>query len=339
MKSANFYTTGEGMTTLMRDLWDSNLVYAAFNCIDVPHDISLNICTGKSKLEGNTKADGQLTLSEDNACVCFTIEEQVKELEGNFIYFTDLNSALKRQMDILSSFMSAEGAEYRCGGFSRLNRPTSQYVKDRDSYNNNSYRINNALKSLGVLYPFVGKTLEDLPIDKLGGIYSSVEIEKISSTRRINEEMRKFRAEERSRKKFEKPKKQPQKNSKTLRPKPIKLPKIMPTGWLSPAGDYYCCDYHEHSLLADALEEYKIISTKGDDPGTWLENEGWIMIRYGNFIYSHRRNLKPTRKQIEVMIDHWSANPEDKCRYCYEYFDSVEDVIEYIDDKDNYNDT
>ena len=88
--TVSFWTTGEGLTNIIRDMWSSNLVNQALMiCTDGGIDAAqgIDLCTGKLKLEGDTReGDHTLRVVPDDTPTYFTVEKQIEQLEEKLGY-------------------------------------------------------------------------------------------------------------------------------------------------------------------------------------------------------------------------------------------------------------
>jgi hypothetical protein len=78
------------------------------------------------------------------------------------------------------------------------------------------------------------------------------------------------------------------------------------TGWLSPDGKLYACQYYEHVSLADRMEDAGL--SRGD-----IEDEGWLKLQRGDWTSWNIR--KPvTQKQYDTLYD-WCKKHNKKMPY------------------------
>lgn len=88
----------------------------------------------------------------------------------------------------------------------------------------------------------------------------------------------------------------------TPEPPPTPEPKITSdTGWLSPNGEFYPCEYSGHVGLASRLGF--------DEPR--LEKMGWIKMQTGKFFWDFLGHFKATQKQIDAIFD-WTQSRGEK---------------------------
>ncbi len=83
------------------------------------------------------------------------------------------------------------------------------------------------------------------------------------------------------------------------------------SGWLSPDGRFYRCQYHEHRLLADALCGIMDYQKAPDGQGQeMLDEKGWVRLEGDGFIRKAaiEEGKRPaTDKQLGMIVD-WCVN-------------------------------
>lgn len=313
-----FWTTGDDMTRLIRDMWNSGEIDKAVNlCSSVPLNIAIDICTGKLKLSGDTReGDHTLDVVEDKQETYFTVENQIDTLEKMFVYFTDYNSALKRQMNIISSFHNSESRKYKKR---KYGAPSPKDI-DKSIYLNNEIKVKKALKGLEILYPLVNKSISNLPIYKLGEYYSTIESERIENTIRENEEEKAWR--DTYNKKEMKLNKYRISDKPPIKPEPSKITnKDVTNGWIDLDGQFYCCGFQGHRELADDMKYHKIIPEHLElNNENFLERQGWCKLSANQIIsYSYKRKELLTKKQVDTIVGFFIANRERFVKYGYAY--------------------
>jgi hypothetical protein len=82
-----------------------------------------------------------------------------------------------------------------------------------------------------------------------------------------------------------------------LKPIPDDVEEGWVSGWISPSGDFYHCNYSDHMNLASRLFYYDIIE---DDDERYLEEQGWIKISARKFL-SHE-DYYPNTFQLLVIL-------------------------------------
>lgn len=63
-------------------------------------------------------------------------------------------------------------------------------------------------------------------------------------------------------------------------------------GWISPSGEFFGCDYHDHEIVA----EYVLNSSERE-----LEKQGWVKIYSCDGLQWYHENLRPTEEQKRVL--------------------------------------
>jgi len=93
------------------------------------------------------------------------------------------------------------------------------------------------------------------------------------------------------------------------------------SGWLSPDGKFYPCDYYQHDSFARSLAAIYYISLEGTKA---LELCGWIRI-YDDGNVGHLE-INPTQKQIDTVQDILSGpkNPDER------YYENLKDSLRYL---------
>jgi hypothetical protein len=325
-----FWTTGEDLTRTIRDLWDSNLVHSAIAvCKDggLETEDAVKLCTGKLKLEGDTReGDHTLSVAKDDTATDFPIEKQIEQLEDKFVYYTDYVSFLKRQME-LGKLPTARASMYRKNAAGN-----SQYQHDEEMLKDVTKKARETLSALSLIYPVVGKSLLDVPYDKIGQKFSSIESEECGRAWAIVEEnvaRRRYKEDDEIDKILgeDKPKivweaKPDNVNFHTFH-----------HGWISPNGDFYGCRYAEHNQLAQNLEDAKIIS-ESSDSSRWMEENNWMKLQDQKFVMLNGSRMTsiaiPNQKQINMILDYCDAVHNGKIFYNFSEYNTEEflDLIE-----------
>lgn len=331
-ETAHFWTTGEDMTAIIRDMWSSNLVDQALEiCTDggMSNEDGVKLCTGKLKLVGDTReGDHTLQVQEDNTATYFTLEKQLEQLEEKFIYHTDHVSFLKRQME-LGMLPTAGASMYRKSASGH-----SQYAEDERLREKALKDAKKALAGLSILYPMVGKTLLDIPFEKLGQMFStpeSHEYERAWNQVHENVARRRYKEDEEIDKILgeDRPKRKP------ITPDTANF-YTFHHGWLSPTGDFFGCGYAGHKQLAADLEEAKFLP-ESDDPTKAIDSLGWMKLQDSKFVQiAHDKYIMPTQIQIDRVIDYCTAKHEGKIHYNFHVYDTTEDFLEHLEEEKGY---
>lgn len=353
----HFVTTGENMTSIIRDMWDSSLVLNAMNActegLGMTRKQALNICTGRMKLTGTTEGnpDGTLEGEEDNAKVYLTLEKQIYAVEMKFISMCRLLFTLERELDYWGNMWVAatkEGYEYRDGRTSRKKRTKKTIIDLKD-------KISNALKSLEILYPLDNRLLSDLPILQMGSCFSSMEIASLEDyqTKFVDRSLYREACKAEIGYNF-----QHAIGTKTTPPSPRlykfiddsipthdeeeftdKLPEPVDItncndAWIDRKGICYICGFQEHINLANELERHGIVESVGaGGPSVTLENKGWLKLTSQKFIYlpsKKGRPLKMTKKQVRVIMQYFNERAE--LEFNFTGYDSSNDLLNSLEE-------
>jgi hypothetical protein len=72
-------------------------------------------------------------------------------------------------------------------------------------------------------------------------------------------------------------------------------------GWLSPEGNFFLCEWHEHERFARQM---------GERYGSDLEKKGWIALRLCYWVYNSDERIKETvtQAQYDVIFDWMHTN-------------------------------
>lgn len=70
------------------------------------------------------------------------------------------------------------------------------------------------------------------------------------------------------------------------------------TGWLSPDGKFYPCEYGGHDDL-----EFQLGCGRSR-----LEELGWVKLQNGNFLWDFSGHFEPTQRQIDLVFDYCRKN-------------------------------
>lgn len=169
-----FYIDGGGTTRTLRDFWCSDKVAHTIKTgvegFGMDKDTVIKICTGKMMVIGDSRIEsypGGLEGVDDDGRfgeVPPSIEEMVTRLEKIFVESTAKANAAKRDYDILLALPTRAGHEAR-GPFKKkqgLGGP-----KKLQTIEGQTEKAKEAIAGLEILYPYVGKTMADLPIEKI----------------------------------------------------------------------------------------------------------------------------------------------------------------------------
>jgi hypothetical protein len=338
----NFWTTGEGMTDLIRDAWISDTPKHALKiCKDslgMTTEQALEVITGKKKLIGDTReGDGTLDWADDNTTqvsgIELSVEVMVTRLENKYI---DASEAIN---------LFNNGAE-RIVDKIRYVDADSDFLNDDLKHNDgniNYYkkRISDAIEQLEVVYPLVGKSMKDLPLNKVRSAARLIknaraeqmkdDFEENKPTKElINEtfsrKVENIDTEKLSDKELEDIDEEVKKEviDKTditrafttamgggrfyIVHTPVEKCKSegMNSGWLLPDGTFYGGDSAWiHRGILEELDERGFFKDKsyGYDEDDVQDNGGWIKISGGDWaIWEHKHKL--TKEQVEFIIEY-----------------------------------
>jgi hypothetical protein len=332
-KIVHFWTTGPDFTHTLRDLWDSNLVYSAITiCLDGGMDVeaAVKVCTGKLKLEGDTRnGDHTLDVVEDNTPPLFDIEKQITHLEDNFVYNTDHVSFLRRNME-LGKLPTAQAASYRKDG-----NGYSRYAHDEETLTKVTKKVKEIVAGLGFLYPLVGKSLLDVPYERLGQKLSDIEESECARAwGKVYEhvEQRKLSesyisdAEEKVDEILQTPKK--------VEPDTANITSYH-NGWISPEGEFYGCSWQEHRWLAGKIVEQGIVAEMDGNDDYTLEVNNWMKLQNQEFVlitgYRFSDFKLPTQKQIDLIINFCNKVYDGKIHYNFSEYPSAAEFLEFLE--------
>ena len=108
---------------------------------------------------------------------------------------------------------------------------------------------------------------------------------------------------------------------------------ICPLGWLSPSGDFYQTEYHEHLAKAEELAKKIYQYDKRCAPDEELMNHGWVHITesflgvlpelmimfYGHLTQAQKDYLKPVVEEYwEWISPHWKSDLNEELELGYE---------------------
>jgi hypothetical protein len=316
-QNISFWTTGESFTRLVRNFWEEGSVEIAIELLqELDPSVKLEILTGKRKFEGDTrKDDGLLVVEDASENSCKSLQETVEKIEK--LYVEEGNNVIDilRRMDLYAKTLSRESSEYNSGkneSFSREN--DERLLKPRKE------RKRKLRSSLLLLYPFLNKTIDDLPEDQIIGNHLEEnlvftkeferEVQGISSeeAKRIEEDLNCAEKEE-VREIF-------QDTANELRRMKEWLPVDPSTsrsydGYFLPNGDFYETRREGHIDLEYVLSKlgkvdprlYDDWNISFDDPGIELVklSSGNLM---GKMIYSiGRTNIEEDQKMTRAQRD------------------------------------
>ena len=281
-RSLSFYTTGEGMTNLIRDSWVSDKPKHALTLcregMGMTTEQALEVITGKKKLIGDTReGDGTLDWTDDDTKeVCgieLGLDVMVGRIERKYV-------GIQEHINLINS----EDTEF-----------LNEYDIDDNEKSLNYYqdKLADTMEELMALYDIVGKSIKALPRPR--------------SAKRIKEEY----AEEKKREERMYKKDEPfftMANSGKYYISNCSVEKCkkegLHSGWLLPDGTFYGGnDMWIHRGILDTLDEYDFFKDKDYtmDEDSVQEVGNWIKVSAGSWmIWEHRNKL--TKEQVEFII-------------------------------------
>lgn len=160
-----FSTTGEYMTNIIRDSWVSDTPKHAlricYESLGMTTEQALEVITGKKKLTGDTRYDDGLGWEDDNTTeVCgikLDIQTMVDRLEKKYIDASEGINVLNNGGDRIVDKMRFVDSEVDSDEMNE-NEGTLNYYKKR---------VADAIEQLEAVYPLVGKSMKDLPVNKV----------------------------------------------------------------------------------------------------------------------------------------------------------------------------
>lgn len=204
--------------------------------------------------------------------------------------------------------------------------------------------IKNILKQLDCVYSLVGKTIADLPIDRLMTLWTDYELHQLENAEIVNKKVEDLaranlicagldpllidKKKERLEKDFDK-------NTNEVKDSLSKLgidynsidvkkyikrtlkedsrnniepesikESIFNSGYIDIKGRFYGCGDTHHRLFAEELKEQGLIETN-DDLQIWIESNGWIKLSMGRlYFFSTSQYNKPTTDQVDTILDY-----------------------------------
>jgi len=349
-----FYMGGDGATRIMRDFWNSDLVSQAIKFgtegLGMDEETALEMCTGKMMLIGDSRIEsypGGIEGVKDDGRFgddLVPVTKMVVRLERMFISSTALATSIRRDLEYLLPLPTAMGHEAR-GPF--------RYGHSESAANKQSYlddyedKAKKALSGLDILYPLVGKTMADLPIDKIPATLSDIEHKFLEREWAKFEDDCEFRADKNQKKSLdEKMDEVTQQvmdmNNDALTRKfdaealeeedSVEEDKVhaitednykhIGSCWITPEGTMFGGHaepwIHIHLLRSLTDDGYfKDLPYNGESEDE-VEEQGWIKLSggYGFMLYAYKsKGIIITEEQKQVVIDYCIANNKKTLRW------------------------
>ena len=285
-----FTVTGEFLTETARDTWVSDIPKKAINIltegVGMTKEQALLVCNGKAKLTGKARigTDDTLGFADDNKTeksgIKLDTETMIARLERKYISLSESINLYAEAPDEVLSDDDDDQDEYR------------EKMK-----NGITPRLKEVLENLECLYPVVGKSMKDLPAEKVRS-FKKIRQESVAEGERQSERAKKEKEEKlmQERKKF------------TTKPCSIKVcaKNNINAGWLLPDGTFYGGDgfpFIHIQILKDLYEVGFFKKLKYGNDEESVEDNGWIKFTGGSWHPWEHKN-PPTKEQVEFMIDY-----------------------------------
>jgi len=329
-QSLTFWTTGEHLTKIMRDLWEERSCIHAFKTakegLGMNEEQAISLFEGRMKLGGDTRNDPNLYSETDNY-KGITTDEMMDWFEKKYIELrtdklkydlTLRNNMIKylglgRGVGILDTQTEAKNAALS------MEKKTFEYLRNlmflynisnrsiTDFENKVEEALRNAEFSKDASYikddldAQNAKTLFDASIRKLN--------ESIAAGPRTTDEF------------IENETKIDSLGATKGKPKDSS------SGWLSPDGDFYPCPYMGHIVLMEALAEEGIVEnvTQEND----LERQNWVKI---SSFRMYNLDGDFSNRQKDFIFDFITAHDLDKIEINHHVVKS-ENVFSYLDEQ------
>lgn len=328
-----FWTTGEGMTGILRDLWEERSCIHAFRTakegLGMTDEQALELFEGRMKLEGDTRNDPDLYSTEDNhkgtAATSMIdwfedryIDIRVDKLKydlslrNNMIKYLHLGQGefigdTQREAKNAALYMEKKTFEYlrnlmflyniTDGSITNFEIKVNEALRDAELDREQSY-IKDELDASNtkVLFDESIKAINEA----LPGAPTTVD-EYIENEARIDG-LQALKGEA----------------------------KDSPSGWLSPEGDYYPCPYMGHSVLALELAEEGIVQGVTDEKD--LEKQGWAKVCS---LRIYNADDRFTNKQKDFIFDFIEAHKLVKIQINAESLE-LDHLFEYFEENEGH---
>lgn len=170
-----FYFKGEGFTSLMRDLWSSDLAIKALQNFGtdngIPLETAIEMVTGKKMAIGDSRVE-MLVVDDDGRFKNsnydhYSVEEMIARHEKYFVEHSNYRAELVRYLNLLTTQEIKDNEEVVLVEDDNETdwlspSETRKRVVSLDD------KIGASVKELEFLYPIVNKSLKNLPYNQIG---------------------------------------------------------------------------------------------------------------------------------------------------------------------------
>ena len=166
VRTLHFTVTGEGMTTQIRDSWVSDTPKHALKIcqegLGMTTEQALEVITGKKKLIGDTRVDDGLDWDDDNTTevsgIKLDVETMISRLEKKYIDASEAINLFNNDADGIIDRLRVESGSIFCNPELNENDGNIGYY---------TKMVADSIEQLEIVYSLVGKSMKDLPINKI----------------------------------------------------------------------------------------------------------------------------------------------------------------------------
>ena len=339
-----FYTTGERLTNILRDLYNSHKIYNLAEIVKDSTGLSLKeslelgieIGQGKTKIIGDSRDETMESVKDGTYKTDITVIDIKKSLDDRFVYTNSKINALSINIKFsvipdIYSFRYNKGIRDGDG--------TSQHDQDKLLRSNLREQLSKIIRNMDYLYMHLGFNISDIAFLTKSTICSETEI------RLWDERWTAYKIQERQANldaigiAYEREKKK----ELVLEILPTKLTN-QNNGWISPEGKFYECNPLEHRQLGENLRILNIVPQKEITATYWMENNGWLKLQDYGFVRSPQlieieniltRGLYLNETQINLIVDYWLDNSEYCKTFNYRAYDKISDFYKMLEERYN----
>ena len=335
-KSTNvcFWTTGENMTKILRDLWEERSCIHAFKTakegLGMNNSIAISLFEGRMKLKGNTRKNPDLYSANDNYNG-ITVNGMIDWFEKKYIELriNKLTYDLTLRNNMIKYLNRGRGAGIFDTGREAKNAALQMEKKTFEYLRNLMFLYNMTDRSIADFENRVEEALRDSEFDPEQS-YMKDELDAQNTKVLFDESLKEFNkivpgAPKTLDEYIEN-------ETKIDNLQAVKgSPKDSSSGWLNPEGDFYPCPYLGHISLITKLVEERIIEDVENESD--LEQKRWAKISSFR-IYNVDEHF--SNKQKDFIFDFITAHKLDKVEinHCtiksgklFDYFDEKEGLI------------